>query len=339
MPALRALSRENTILVCALVDTNPARTAGLAGYFPDAIQLEHPADLEGQGLELAIVASPPRYHAEHVIQLVKTGHSVLCEKPLATTVIDAQAALTVAADAPGVLALGLSRRFFPTIEAMDQILSAGWLGNLESFHFSEGNPFHWPVKSPVYFNKREMQGVLMDIGSHALDLVIRWFGAPEQVIYQDDALGGIEANARIELRFAGGLTGEVRLSRDCELENCYYLKGSRAWVRWPVNETHHLQMGMRESKQALEVKLANVEFINEMIQLRHAGEDFETIFVRQIRNVVGAMHNTEQLRVSGEQGLASLELIERCYRHRTMMPMPWLGDLEWARALELGATG
>lgn len=334
-PALCQLIRENMARVCALVDIDPQRTANIAPYFPGAVELECAQELQEHGVELAILASPPRHHAEQAVQLLKSGYSVLCEKPLATTVADAETVLEAAAAAPGVLALGMSRRFFPAIQAIDRILSAGWLGELRSFAFAEGTIFRWPVKSAAYFNKLEAQGVFMDIGSHVLDLALRWFGEPDQLSYEDDALGGIEANCLLQLGYPSGLTGEIRLSRDCQLANYYLITGSNAWLGWPVNDTHRFEMGMQGSKHGFDAKLSDVESFNGAPRLQAFDQDFGGIFAEQIRNVIQAMRSGKTLVAPGRDGLESLRMIERSYRQRTLMRMPWLSEQEQTQAVRL----
>ncbi len=335
-PALRALCSDGTLTVTALVDIEVRRTAHLAACFPDAARLTHWGKLAGLEPDLVIVASPPRHHAEQVCGLLRTGHSVLCEKPLAPTAAEAEAVLRVADAAPGLLALGLSRRFFPAIAAIDRILSAGWLGRIQSFRFVEGHVFDWPVASPAYFDKQESQGVLMDIGSHALDLVRHWFGDPERLEYADDAMGGIEANCKIEMLFASSTRGIVQLSREHLLENRYRIDGTDAWLCWPVNETTQLQIGTYGSTDILDTRILT-RTLAEMTG--NGGENFEASFARQVRHVIQAMRGHERLRVTGAQGLAGLRMIERCYGARTLMPMPWFDAGEWARALKVSAAG
>jgi predicted dehydrogenase len=65
----------------------------------------------------------------------------------------------------------------------------------------EGGQFDWPVRSTGYFTRAQSGGgVLQDIGTHVLDLLAWWFGEPEALLYEDDAMGGVEANCRIRVR-------------------------------------------------------------------------------------------------------------------------------------------
>jgi hypothetical protein len=57
--------------------------------------------------------------------------------------------------------------------------------------------------------------------------------------------------------------------------------------------------------------------------------------VSQLSNIIGAMNNTESLLVPASEGIKAVRLLEHCYRHRRLMPMPWLDQSEILRATEL----
>ena len=46
-----------------------------------------------------------------------------------------------------------------------------------------------------------MAGYCLDIGVHALDLLSWWWGHPDEIVYEDDAMGGVEANCHIRFAF------------------------------------------------------------------------------------------------------------------------------------------
>jgi predicted dehydrogenase len=336
-PSLQELEKVNLLQVKTLYDPHHENAAYLAQRFPRATRVRDLAQLGDLGLDLAIIASPPRYHAEQTIQLLRSGLSVLCEKPMAATVAEGEAMVQAAAAAKRLLAIGLHRRLFPAARAIREILALGTLGEVRSFSFSEGHYFRWPAQSASFFQKSiALGGVLIDIGVHVLDLIVWWFGQPVDVFYEDDALGGIEANCRIALKLARGCSGEVRLSRDWTLPNHYVIQCSEGWLGWSVNEANSLQIGLANTAFALtsQVHLQRTE--NRVPGVGPPGYTFQQSFVEQLRNVVAAIQGTEQLVIPGEQGLPSLRLIEYCYRHRNLMPMGWLGDGEYIRAQQIG---
>jgi predicted dehydrogenase len=228
----------------------------------------------------------------------------------------------------GLLAIGLVRRFFPAAQAIHSVLSQRMLGDISSFDISEGTAsFGWPAASRGYFDKHEAQGgVLMDIGVHALDLLQWWLGKPAIVAFADDAMGGIEANCLIRCRLEGGAKGTLRLSRDCALANRYTIRGTRGWISWQAGDVGRFDFGLADSSQVIDSGLRG-----------RADASFEQSFLNQLLNVIAALRGTEELRVPAAEGIASIELIAQCYRQRSFMAMPWLGEREIARGRELHA--
>jgi len=335
-PALRELASHGVLQVTALYDPDAQNVERLKQSFPDAQCVGDLAELCPSWVDLAVIASPPRYHTQQTIALLRAGMSILCEKPMATSVLEAASMIDAAAAARGVLAIGLFRRFFPATQTIHQIVSLGLLGDVMAFSFTEGSPFRWPVQSPSYFKRATANGgVLMDIGVHVLDLLVWWFGEPEAIRYEDDAMGGIEANCRLLCHFDGGMVGQIRLSRDCQLSNRYLIRGTRGWLSWDANDAEHLQMGFTGGDLGLNATLHALDPAHAAPVLGPRAHTFQQSFMAQICNVVGAMHGSEALVVPGEQGIRSLRLIEECYRQRSLMPLPWLSASEYGRAAQL----
>ena len=336
-PALSALAREGVLDVRAVYDPDPACVAALRTRLPGAVRVEHLHELAG--VDLAIVASPPRFHAPQTLELLGAGVSVLCEKPLAATRAEAEAMVEAARTARGVLAAGLFRRFFPATATIRGLLQAGVLGDIRRFTCFEGGRFAWPTQSPSFFERAGLQGgVLLDIGVHLLDLLIWWWGAPLAAEYEDDAMGGVEANCRLRLTFAPGFSGEVRLSRDWALPNRYVIQGTKGWIAWEVNEADGLVLGFAGTGVALNARLHADHWTTGMPSLGGVLATFEQSFANQLVNVAAAIRGTAPLAVPAAEALPSLAVIEDCYRRRTPMAMPWLGAAEAARAAELAST-
>lgn len=334
--ALRALEEARELKLIGLVDPNSDNVHQLRRDFPEAARFDSLFEVGSSEAQLAIVASPPRCHAEQTLQLLRAGLSVLCEKPMATSVTEGQRMVEAASNAHGLLAIGLSRRFFPATQIIRDVLSNSMIGDVVSFRFEEGSDFSWPVMSGDYFLGHEGRGgVLLDLGVHALDLLIWWWGQPGQITYEDDAMGGIEANCRIGVRFASGLSGEIRLSRDWPLANQYIITGTKGWLRWQVNEADKIHVGVNRSRYALDAQLQ--DSVNQLPEAVPAA-DFHQSFSDQLRHVVAAIRSGGQPRISAAEGLQSLILLERCYRNRKMIDMPWLTATEHKRAKELGAA-
>src|SRR5262245_11936245 len=105
-------SQDSRVRLVAVTDRDEARCAQTAG----AYGARHEPDLEtllAGGIDLLIVATPNRYHAEASLMALERGVGVFCEKPMATTMEQARA-VRHAADRPGAFfAIGHNRRHAP----------------------------------------------------------------------------------------------------------------------------------------------------------------------------------------------------------------------------------
>src|SRR5687768_613654 len=89
-PALQTLARLNRLHVAAVYDPNPVQTNACLQIFPDAIISSDLSQLAARGAQLAIVASPISLHAQQSVELLQSGLHVLCEKPMASSVEEAE---------------------------------------------------------------------------------------------------------------------------------------------------------------------------------------------------------------------------------------------------------
>ncbi len=328
-PALREMCRAGTVEITAVFDPDARQTAKLQSHFPGSAPVNRFADLSRHPVDLGIVASPPRFHAEQAIALLEQGIPVLCEKPMAATLAEAEKMLEAVAKAPRpLLAVGLFRRFFAANRTIREIVQKQLLGPVRRFEISEGYPFDWPAQSASFFKKSGSQGgVLADLGVHVLDLLIWWFGMPDKVACEDDAMGGLEANCRLQLGFPGGITGTVRLSRDTPLPNRTFIECERGWLRCNAASADQLELGFDGVAHSLKGSLASFDSA--------PAPTYSQSFLNQLLNVAAAVRGEEPLFIPGDQGILSLRLIEQCSRERKLMPMPWLSPGEWTRAQEL----
>jgi len=332
-PALQEAGRHSPLAVAALFDPAHDRLEAVLPAFPSALQLVDFEALIASPPDLAIVASPPKFHATQTTALLAAGVHVLCEKPLACSLAEAQQMVAASRGASRLLAVGLFRRFFPALQMIKMLVNEGHLGAPTSFRIAEGGVFNWPAASASFFQKQHSQGgVLLDLGVHVLDLICWWFGEPSSITYADDEMGNLEANSHLRLSYPSGLQGEVRLSRDTPCSNRYDIEFERGLVSWQVGEANQLDVRFSSSP---------FRFAGELLQpatgtdyaakADQPADSYHQSFVRQILNVAAAVRGLEPLLVPGADALASMRLIDYCYANRQLLPMPWLTPAELAR--------
>ena len=335
-PALQALERAGVLRVSGLVDPSESARSQLKKIFPRAVSFSDLRDCSLDPSTLVVVASPPKWHAEQSVFALEQGAAVLCEKPMAVTSTEAESMIEASRKNCSLLAVGLFRRFFPASEMIKSIVEEKPLGSLQSFSIQEGEKFGWGAASDSYFQRSLTRGgVLYDIGIHVLDLLVWWFGEPTDFCYQDDAMGGIEANCLLEMSFSGGEQGSLRLSRDWQTRNSYVLNFDKGTVIYEVGYANKLNLWLNGTPLLLSGDIVESS-IGHFLDKQSTRTNLQS-FIEQISNVVAAMKGQEMLRVPGEEGIRSLRLLEACYGSRTLIDIPWLSAPE-KRAAEILAS-
>jgi predicted dehydrogenase len=334
-PALIELERRGALAVAGLFDPDRAGLQAAAALFPAARELKSLEELGQSGCGVALVASPARFHAEQAIACVTAGLAVLCEKPLATSIREADAMVQAAKTHRRPLAVGQVRRFFPSTQLIKGIVDGQRLGRLVSFQVREGGNFRWPARSASFFLKKSAGGgVLLDTGIHTLDLLLWWLGEPQSFSYEDDAMGGIEINCRLKMDY-GPFQGRVQLTSDCDIPTGYYLNFEQGWIFWQPYAASDVEIGFTGSDQALRGQLASTHIVNGRPLPPGGAPALRDGFVQQWLNVIAAAQGREVLRVPAEEAIRGLAFIERCYASRAFMAPPWFTDSERERARAL----
>ena len=168
--------------VVALCDVTPAALAEAAPLAPGA---RHYADyrvlLADPEVDAVVIVTPNFLHREQAIAALDAGKHVLCEKPLATTVEDAQAILDAANKSGRAFLAGHELRFAPVYLALKALLDQGVIGRLVQIAHMElrwdWNPKGWRVHDPArgeLVNWRHLAwatgGTLLEKSCHFTDL-------------------------------------------------------------------------------------------------------------------------------------------------------------------------
>ena len=174
--------------------------------------------LLAEGLDVAVICTPHPSHAELAIAAIGSGAHVLCEKPLAPEVREADAMIAAADHAGRLLGVCFQQRFRPVIVAARRLIDEGRLGVLT--RVTVVDPLYRPHAYYASADwrgtwKGEGGGVLMNQAPHTLDLLCHLAGQPAAVrgLAQRRAQP-IEAEdtATALLSYADGAVGSVAVS-------------------------------------------------------------------------------------------------------------------------------
>jgi predicted dehydrogenase len=135
-------------------------------------------------IDIVDVCTPNFLHPPIAVAAAKAGKHVMCEKPLANTMKEAEAMLKAAKKAGVKHMCGFSYRFAPAVATIKQMVSGGELGRI--FHFRAAYQQDWIVDPnfPMVWRlkkKHTGSGALGDIGAHIVDLCQYLIGDVDEV--------------------------------------------------------------------------------------------------------------------------------------------------------------
>lgn len=165
-PEMRVLAGRNTAAVTA--------AAHKLGW--DDVETDWRKLVARDDVDLVDICTPGDTHAEIAIAALEAGKHVLCEKPLANTVAEAElmVAAAEAAAARGVLStVGFTYRRVPAVQLARQLVADGRIGTirhvraqyLQDWIADENVPLSWRLDKT-----KAGSGALGDIGAHIIDL-------------------------------------------------------------------------------------------------------------------------------------------------------------------------
>lgn len=198
-----AASARAELVVCHDVDATRARAtppgARFTTDFDDA--------LAGSGLDAVVVATPEPAHREVAVAALEQGLHVLCEKPLAASLADADAIVEAAVTTSRLLAVGHVSRFDPRYGAVRRAVDDGSLGP----------PLHVSASRLSHVGERERYGprttLALELAVHDLDL-FRWLAGEIESVYAlgSSRDGELEDSLVATVRFRSGAVGALECS-------------------------------------------------------------------------------------------------------------------------------
>lgn len=127
---LRLLAERQDVIIVALADVNPDTLEHRAQALPDAVlHRDYTQMLRSEKLDATSVCTPNILHMQPTIDALKTGHHVLCEKPMGMTVTEARRMIKAASAARKKPVIGFQYRYDPRTQFLRQAMDEGQFGN------------------------------------------------------------------------------------------------------------------------------------------------------------------------------------------------------------------
>lgn len=260
-------------LVAGALSSDPERARASAAELGIAADraygsFEEMAEAEAaraDGIDAVAIVTPNHMHAAPAIAFLRAGIHVICDKPLASTVEDAEAIARAVEETGKLFILTHNYTGYPLIRQARDMVARGELGEIRQVHVeyvqdwlaeeTSNKQADWrtdPARSGA-------GGCVGDIGTHAFNLASFVTGLETESLSADlDAFvpgRRVDDNVHVMLRFAGGAKGilwasQVAVGNENALRlRVHGTRGGLDWAQENPNVMHFTRFG--EPKQIL----------------------------------------------------------------------------------------
>jgi myo-inositol 2-dehydrogenase/D-chiro-inositol 1-dehydrogenase len=213
--ALAANGRVRLVAVAGRDGAKAARFAAAHGVEQAASDWR--VTIDRDDVDLVVIGVPNALHRDVAVAAASAGKHVVCEKPLARTMADADAMIEACRRAGVLLLYAECVCFAPRYQAVKRLVERGTLGR--PFQARHSGTHRGPHSNWFWDAETAGGGAAMDMGCHGIELV-RWlFGKPplesvaaELGTFAHGERTRLEDHALLTLRFAGGQLGIVEAS-------------------------------------------------------------------------------------------------------------------------------
>ena len=173
--------------------------------------------LKNEDLDIVSVCTPNKFHAENVIASLNAGCHVLCEKPIAVSLKEADRMIDTAKAKRKKLMIGFTHRLMTGPQKCKELLQQKAIGKpfMMRVRFAHGGPYPGWAKNSWFYNKDLAKGgALLDMGIHAIDLCLWMMGPITSVTGKAATLIKkieVDDNAVLLVEFKNGAMGYIEV--------------------------------------------------------------------------------------------------------------------------------
>lgn len=206
----REIPNARLVAVSDVVEDSAKKLAaefGVTNVFTDYLRL-----VQNREVQAVVIATPTLQKQQIVKFACEAGKHVFCEKPIATSLRDAEQVVKSSQNSPAKFQVGYQRRFDPLHVMIKETLEAGEIGSVVMVKSSRRDPLPSPSQWPDLKNSG---GIFFDTCSHDYDL-IRWLCGSEVSRVEADGSPRSQPDQHTvvtNLSMANGVVAQVDASR------------------------------------------------------------------------------------------------------------------------------
>ncbi len=296
---LNAYKQNPLVELAAFVDSDVSKAQKFSKETGGRAYASHEDMIKNEKLDGVSLCTVPASHYQIVLDLLKAGIHILCEKPLAVSVIEAEAMAKRAEEKNKLLLTAFKFRFFEEVQRAKELLDKNSLGRILNFRLMFGG--YMNMEGSWYANKEiSGGGIIMDNGPHAFDLIRYLLGDIQKV--------------SAEVTTSQNITVEDTAHISCVLQNGAKGVIDVSWTT-PVPAKTYLEIYGEDGCLLLDFNGLSYKFKtwDEFKRIPNAG-DTKAAFARQIDHFVGAIVTKSPSVTKNQDGLTAQKWIESAYR-------------------------
>lgn len=269
-------------------------------------------------IDAIYIATPASLHHRWTLAALEAGKHVLCEKPFAANAAEARemvAAGAAAFEANGqILMEAYHWRYHPMVDQMRAVIDTGRLGTLQHVAGRFNLPDEFIPRTDIRWDLSIGGGATMDLGCYPAQWV-RWAVGSEPTVISASAVTPVE-------EIDGSLTAQLE---------------------WPHGVTGTLQSTMIGPTEMPEIDLVVTGSNGEMVAMNplapqhgatitvtdaNGSEEIavetSSTYLHQLRAFEHAIGTGTMPITSGQDAIATMELVDACYTAAGLQPRPSL---------------
>ena len=250
--------------------------------------------------DAVFITTPNTRHVPLAIAAVDAGKHVFCEKPLATTIADADAVFQKVEQSKAVFQVGLNRRFAPVYATLKRLLSETHRPHSAHVKMNRGE-----LLQPAWTGDPEVTGgYLYETPIHMFDMMRFLFGEIETL----HAIGSTHEYKEVDdfsvlLKFANGMHATLATAADA------------SWL-FPFERVevfcHHATLVTREMESLICSTNLEGHFTEQSMQQLPREEKWG--YAQEDRAFVDSIVNGTPPLVTAHDGLMSVEIADAVYK-------------------------
>ena len=271
---------------------------------------------DNKTIDAVYVALPNSMHAEYTIRSAKAGKHVLCEKPMSTSVADAEAMIAACKAANVKLMIAYRLHYEPTTLRAIKLIRDGALGKVQAINSVNG----FNIAKGEWRTTRTLGGggPLMDMGVYSLNAT-RYltgeepmgFTASESTIDHDGRFDTVEENTAWTTQFPSGVLASCVTTYGASMPGMYRVYGSKGWLQVGSFGYEGLRL---EAEYRSDVKGAAAIKLDELNTERDPKQ-----FTREADHFTECILQNKTPGTPGEEGLRDMRYMKEIYRAAGVM--------------------